>query len=101
LEMTENEICVPQGWMFYVQENVEHVSAGTIINFVWDHGHNVLEVASQADCDACTGFSDHAEYDGSLAWTVPEERGTYYMVCGVGSHCSHGNQKLAVTVGAC
>eukprot|EP00091_Calanus_sinicus_P000892 TRINITY_DN1084_c0_g1_i5.p2 TRINITY_DN1084_c0_g1~~TRINITY_DN1084_c0_g1_i5.p2 ORF type:complete len:115 (-),score=38.66 TRINITY_DN1084_c0_g1_i5:119-463(-) len=83
LGMTENAVCVPPG---------------SIINFVWEHGHNVVEVATQEDFDACTGFTDHAAYTGPLAWPVPEAEGTYYIVCGVGSHCDVGNRKLAVTV---
>ena len=29
---------------------------------------------------------------------VPAEEGVVYLVCGVGTHCSLGNQKLAVTI---
>ena len=60
-----------------------------------------MEVASQEDFDACTGFTDTTAYDGPLAWPVPEAEGTYYIVCGVRTHCETGNQKLAVTVGTC
>merc|ERR1712183_353290 len=84
--MTENEICVPPG---------------TIINFVWETDHNVVEVASQADFDDCTGFTDTTGYDGPLAWPVPDAEGTYFIVCGVRTHCADGNQRLAVTVGTC
>ena len=84
--MTENEICVPPG---------------TIINFVWETDHNVVEVASQGDFDDCTGFTDTTGYDGPLAWPVPDAEGTYFIVCGVRTHCADGNQRLAVTVGTC
>ena len=60
----------------------------------------MVEVASQEDFDSCKGFTDHAAYDGPLAWPVPEEEGTYFLVCGVAIHCKL-RQKLAVTVGSC
>ena len=74
---------------------------GSIINFEWSNGHNVVEVATQEDFDNCTGFTDTTAYEGPLAWPVPEAEGTYYIVCGVGHHCIQGKQKLAVTVGNC
>ena len=74
---------------------------GSIINFEWSNGHNVVEVATQEDFDNCTGFTDTTGYEGPLTWPVPEAEGTYYIVCGVGHHCDTGNQKIAVTVGNC
>ena len=44
---------------------------------------------------------DTTAYEGPLAWPVTEAEDTYYIVCGVRTHCADGNQKLAVTVGSC
>ena len=74
---------------------------GTIINFEWETNHNVVEVGTMEDFDSCTGFTDTEAYEGPLAWPVPEAEGTYYIICGVKTHCADGNQKIAVTVGAC
>ena len=41
---------------------------------------------------------DTTAYEGPLAWPVTEAEDTYYIVCGVRTHCADGNQKLAVTV---
>merc|ERR1711970_1006352 len=53
------------------------VPPGTIINFVWESNHNVVEVATPEDFEACTGFTDTTPYEGPLA---PCPRGGGYLL---------------------
>ena len=55
--------------------------------------HTNTNILEKWDFDACTGFTDTTAYEGPHAWPVPEAEGTYYIVCGVRTHCADGNQK--------
>ena len=73
------------------------LNSGDIVNFIWESNHNVDPVASKEDYDSCVVGNHHPEA-GPLAWTAPKEEGITYVICGVGNHCTDGNQKLAITV---
>ncbi|BBN03183.1 hypothetical protein MPTK1_2g21460 [Marchantia polymorpha subsp. ruderalis] len=58
--------------------------------------HNVM-VVSKADYDTCktsAPWSKHTSGKDTIKFTKP---GTYYLICGVGTHCKAG-MKVAVTV---
>ena len=59
-------------------------------------GHNVEETTQEA-YEACDATDTHP-VPGPIAWTAPNMEGVTYVICGVGTHCSLGNQKLAITV---
>ena len=101
MEDTDTAVCVPPGKLIIIYMLYYISLLGTIINFEWETNHNVVEVGTMEDFDTCTGFTDTEAYEGPLAWPVPEAEGTYYIICGVKTHCADGNQKIAVTVGAC
>merc|ERR1712059_241511 len=92
--------CVDVDWKFGMlpEDNALCVAPGTVVNFIWEDGHNVDEVPTQADFDACTGFTDVDPKMGPFAYTASGQPGIYYLVCGVKVHCEKGNQKLALTV---
>ncbi|KAL2643419.1 hypothetical protein R1flu_011006 [Riccia fluitans] len=58
--------------------------------------HNVL-VVSKADYDACKTSSPWSKHQTGKDFIKFTKSGTYYLICGVGSHCQAG-MKLAVTV---
>jgi len=68
------------------------------------HGHNVVQMETQSDYDACTGFlgqdptvaiqfNTSVEFD----WKADTD-GTFYFACGVGTHCSAWGMKAKITV---
>merc|ERR1740137_162010 len=68
------------------------------------HGHNVVQMETQSDYDACTGFlgedptfaiqfNTSVEFD----WRADTD-GTFYFACGVGTHCSAGGMNAKITV---
>merc|ERR1712179_864627 len=64
-------------------------------------GHNVVQMATQADCDGCTGFLGENPTVGNNIDPFPwqaEMDGVYYFACGVGTHCSAGGMKAKITV---
>ena len=81
-------------------ERAQTVALGTNVNFKWSGNHNVWLLPNKAAYDACD-FSKGKE----LASTSVTEytykasaAGTFYFVCEVAGHCSHAQQKLALTV---
>ena len=68
---------------------------GDVVNFNYEEGHNI-EAVTQEAYDACAA-TDHNPVHGPLSWTAPSEEGVTYVICGVGLHCSLGNQKIAIT----
>ena len=80
LGMTDNELCV---------------APGDVVNFNFEDGHNI-EATTQEAYEACDA-TDHNPVQGPLSWTAPAEEGVTYVICGVGLHCSLGNQKIAIT----
>merc|ERR1711970_250500 len=64
-------------------------------------GHNVVQMATQADYDGCTGFLGENPTVGNNIDPFPwqaEMDGVYYFACGVGTHCSAGGMKAKITV---
>lgn len=64
--------------------------------FIWDAGHNVVEVTKAAydDCDA----GEETEPTQGNALFNSQSTGVFYFVCGVGGHCQFGKQKAKITV---
>ena len=98
------ELCVETGinkaglvvWMI----NYKFYSSGTEVIFN-KTGHNVVQMATQADYDGCTGFLGENPTVGNNIDPFPwqaEMDGVYYFACGVGTHCSAGGMKAKITV---
>ena len=64
-------------------------------------GHNVVQMATQSDYDACTGFLGENPTVGNnidpFIWQADTD-GIFYFACGVGTHCSAGGMKAKITV---
>ncbi|XP_011020152.1 PREDICTED: cucumber peeling cupredoxin-like [Populus euphratica] len=70
---------------------------GDSLEFNWTDTHNVLEVTTKTEYDAC------AKTNGILKDTSPAtfqltKDGTYYYICTIGMHCDFG-QKVTIVVG--
>merc|ERR1719158_507680 len=74
------------------------VLPGEEIVFEWkgDH-HNVNQVTTEEQFENCEGFTNYDGEEGPETVTKTAV-GDYYFVCGVGSHCLHGNQKALIRV---
>eukprot|EP00092_Neocalanus_flemingeri_P082400 GFUD01103175.1.p1 GENE.GFUD01103175.1~~GFUD01103175.1.p1 ORF type:complete len:234 (+),score=40.45 GFUD01103175.1:2-703(+) len=87
-------------WFFGMDPLELCVETGTEVVFN-KTGHNVVEMANQADYDACTGFLGENPTVGNninpFIWQADTD-GTFYFGCGVGSHCSAGGMKAKITV---
>jgi len=64
-------------------------------------GHNVVQMATQSDYDACTGFLGENPTVGNninpFIWQADTD-GIFYFACGVGTHCSAGGMKAKIAV---
>ncbi|BBN02383.1 hypothetical protein MPTK1_2g14890 [Marchantia polymorpha subsp. ruderalis] len=58
--------------------------------------HNAM-VVSKADYDSCKTTSPWAKHASGKDYIKFTKSGTYYIICGVGTHCKAG-MKVAVTV---
>ena len=61
----------------------------------------MVQMATQADYDGCTGFLGENPTVGNNIDPFPwqaEMDGVYYFACGVGTHCSAGGMKAKISV---
>ncbi|XP_061964115.1 umecyanin-like [Populus nigra] len=70
---------------------------GDSLEFNWTATHNVFEVTTKTEYDACDK-TNGIRKDTSPATFDLTENGTYYYICTIGSHCNLG-QKVTIVVG--
>merc|ERR1719500_420566 len=69
-------------WWVTGEATVACVPVGETINFIWEEGHNAVELEPMA---------------GPWSITLTEE-GMYHYACGVVGHCELGQQKAMINV---
>merc|ERR1712088_580867 len=67
------------------------------LTFAWEGPFHNVEKVDAEGYENCNGFDNTDGVEGPYIFSNRNE-GTYYFVCGVGGHCSGGNQKAKVTV---
>jgi len=65
--------------------------------FNWTDTHNVLEVTTKTEYDACDKTNGILQQFSPATFNLTEN-GTYYYICTIGSHCDSG-QKVTIVVG--
>jgi len=65
--------------------------------FNWTDTHNVLEVTTKTEYDACVKTNGILEDTSPATFNLTKD-GTYYYICTIRSHCDLG-QKVTIVVG--
>ncbi|KAL9361625.1 hypothetical protein Peur_044410 [Populus x canadensis] len=101
---TKYEVGDDYGWR--VPENRSHYEnwvrgkkfeVGDSLEFNWTATHNVLEVTTKTEYDACVKTNGNLKNISPATFDLTEN-GTYYYICTIGSHCDLG-QKVTIVVG--
>merc|ERR1711909_7519 len=74
------------------------VDVGDEVEFNWDgNNHNVIQVSTEADYNGCNipdSMKEGMKGPGRMALM---EKGDYFFVCGVSTHCKYLNQKAKIS----
>merc|ERR1711983_73265 len=73
------------------------IAPGDTMKFNWSGTFHNVQSVDKDGYDNCSGFSNTQGVQGPYIFNGTTA-GTYYFVCGVGTHCSSGQQKAIITV---
>jgi len=73
------------------------IAPGATVKFDWEGPFHNVEKVDKEGYENCSGFTNTEGVEGPYVFTGKRE-GKFYFVCGVGGHCSGGNQKAIITV---
>ena len=78
------------------------IAQGGLLTFAYQGFHNIIQVPNQMMLDGCveeSGFLLSNSQGSSIEFSmVMNEPGTFYYICGIGSHCESFNMQLVVEV---
>jgi len=73
------------------------IAPGDTMKFNWSGTFHNVQSVDKDGYDNCSGFSNTQGVQSPYIFNGTTA-GTYYFVCGVGTHCSSGQQKAIITV---
>lgn len=106
IEVPEPEPAPPSelkvDWMFNNDPGPFIIAQGGLLTFAYQGFHNIVQVPNQMMLDDCieeSGFILSGSQGSSIEFSmVMNEAGTFYYICGIGTHCENFNMQLVVEV---
>ncbi|KAJ6912931.1 cucumber peeling cupredoxin-like [Populus alba x Populus x berolinensis] len=89
---------VPQNKSYYESwAGDQKFEVGDSLEFNWTDTHDVLEVTTKTDYDACV-ITNGTPNNTNPVTIKLTKNGTFYYICTIGKHCVSG-QKVTIVVG--
>jgi len=96
-EISSNGVNHEFTWTITGEPFAHCIAPGDTMKFNWSGTFHNVQSVDKDGYDNCSGFSNTQGVQSPYIFNGTTA-GTYYFVCGVGTHCSSGQQKAIITV---